>query len=97
MNVETKRWDAAKALLDTETERLFLSAVAEGGDPAELADAIDAVARARGMRELGRELGVSAKGLFDLLNPYGSAVDQSALRQAADKLMSGASGRSDAA
>jgi len=97
MTVQTKRWEPAEALLDAESERLFLAAVAEGGDLAELADAIEAVAKARGMRVLAEELGVPAKGLFDLLNPYDSALDQTALRQAADKLISGVSGRSDAA
>lgn len=97
MTVQIKRWEPAEALLDAESERLFLAAVAEGGDLAELADAIEAVAKARGMRVLAEELGVPAKGLFDLLNPYDSALDHSALRQAADKLISGVNGRSDAA
>jgi probable addiction module antidote protein len=87
MTFKTRRWDSAEHLADHETEHVFLEAALKDGTPAEIALAIEAVGKARGMRAMAAELGVSPNRLFDLVNPYDDAFDLPALQKMADKLM----------
>lgn len=88
MTLKTKKWDAAEHMRDEEEERMFLEEVASDGTPAELAHAIEIVARVRGMRLLARETGLPLDDLFDLINPYDDDFDGAALRKACDALIS---------
>ena len=97
MTVKLRRWEPAEGLVDSRSERLFLEEVAKDGEPHEIADAIEIVAKARGMRALASELGMSPNRLFKLVNPYNDEFDLAALREAADRLMAGRPEQSDAA
>lgn len=73
---ETKfsRFDAADYLKDEEDITFFLEAVMEegGDDPAYVARALGAVARARNMSALAREVGISREGLYKALSGDGN-------------------------
>jgi probable addiction module antidote protein len=97
MTVKLRRWEPAEGLVDGHSERLFLEEVAKDGDPREIADAIEIVAKARGMRALAAELGISPNRLFKLVNPYNDEFDLAPLQEAADRLMAGRPEQSDAA
>jgi probable addiction module antidote protein len=68
------RFDAADYLKTEEDIAAFLEAVAdeEGDDPAYLAQALGAVARARNMSQLARETGLSREGLNKALSLDGN-------------------------
>jgi probable addiction module antidote protein len=65
------RYDAAD-YLKTEADMLaYLRACAEEGDPALIAAALGAIARARGMQKLAKETGISRQGLYKALSKDG--------------------------
>lgn len=67
-----KPFDAANYLRDEEDVAGFLAAVAEDGDPAAMALALGAVARARNMAQLARDTGITREGLYKALSPGGN-------------------------
>ena len=97
MSVKTRRWEPAEGLVDSQSERLFLEEIAKDGDPKEIADAIEIVAKSRGMRAIAAELGISPNRLFKLVNPYDDEFDLASLRDAAQQVLTGQPKQSDAA
>jgi probable addiction module antidote protein len=67
-----RRFDAADYLETPEDIQAYLDAAAEDGDPAALAAALGAVARARNMAQLARETGMTREGLYKALSPGGN-------------------------
>jgi probable addiction module antidote protein len=67
-----RRFDAADYLETPEDTQAYLDAAAEDGDPAVLAAALGAVARARNMAQLARETGMTREGLYKALSPGGN-------------------------
>jgi len=75
MRVETfSRCDTAEYLKTEEDIAAYLDAVMEGGgdDPALIARALGAVARARNMSQLSRDTGISREGLYKALSGEGN-------------------------
>ena len=66
------RYDAATYLRSDEDIQAYLEAAAEGGDPAAMAAALGAVARARNMSQLARDSGMTREGLYKALAPGGN-------------------------
>lgn len=69
-----KRFDAADFLETEEDIAQFLEAVMtdSGGDPATVASALGAVARARNMSQLARDSGLTREGLYKALSGDGN-------------------------
>lgn len=89
MTLRTKRWDPADWMADENDGRLFVAEVLRDGKETagEIASALDVAARARGMTDLARELGISRESLFELVNPYNDEFDHEALRGLAKRLI----------
>ena len=60
-------FDPAEHLRDKADIAAYLTAVIEGGDASELADALGVIARARGMTEIARESGITREALYRAL------------------------------
>jgi probable addiction module antidote protein len=67
MTLETVPFDAAEYLDTPESQIELLADALESGDAGYLANAIGAVARARGMTDIAREAGIPRAALFDAL------------------------------
>jgi probable addiction module antidote protein len=61
-------WDVTEYLDNEESIKYFLEAASEGGDAEHLINAINEVARARGITELAKEMGVSRASLYKSLS-----------------------------
>jgi len=62
-------FDASEYLADEETIAYFLSDALESKHAGHIADALGAVARARGMTEIARATGISRAALYKALRP----------------------------
>jgi probable addiction module antidote protein len=69
---KTFAFDAAELLDSPEAQAAYLSEIMEGGDPAEIAQAIGTVARARGMTAVAREAGMGRESLYKALSGEGN-------------------------
>lgn len=74
MAIKTTEWKVEDHLQTEEERHLFLQAAFEdvGDDPAYIAQAIGAVARARGMTELAQETGLAREALYRSFSPNGN-------------------------
>jgi probable addiction module antidote protein len=72
MAVGTKAWDAADHLDSPAAIAAYLEAAFEDGDPHLIAAAIGDVARARGMKALAEETGLSRESLYRALSEDGN-------------------------
>ena len=59
-----KKFDAAERLRTPEARAEYLSIVLADGDPAEIRDALNVVARAQGMSEVAKAAAVTREGLY---------------------------------
>ncbi len=71
MPLETVPFDAADLLDTPEAQAEFLSLAFETGDAAHIARALGAVARARGMTQVARDVGLTRQGLYKALSEGG--------------------------
>lgn len=71
-NVKFSRYDAADYLQTDEQITAYLEVAMEDGDPAIVARALGAVARARNMSQLARDVGMSREGLYKALSGEGN-------------------------
>jgi len=74
MSLETTRWDVQDALRSPEDCAAFIEAALEeaSDDPAFIALVLGEVARARGMAQTARDVGMSREGLYKALSPQGN-------------------------
>lgn len=72
MPPETRPFDAARHLETPEDMALFLSDALEEGDPAAIRQALNIVARARGMTEIARAAGLGRESLYRSLGENGN-------------------------
>ena len=71
MALETAPWDSAE-LLDTPEEiAAYIEAVFEDGDPGLITHALGVVARAKGMSQVARDVGVTREALYKALTSTG--------------------------
>ena len=68
----TTRWDITEHLGSDAEIAAYLEAVFEGGDPAEIRDALGHVSRARGMTDVARQAGLTRAGLYKALGETGN-------------------------
>lgn len=69
--IDTLPFDAARYLTDPREQTALLSDAFASGEPAYITTALGTIARARGMSELAREIGMSREGLYKALSPTG--------------------------
>ncbi len=66
------RFDAANYLKSDEDVALYLEAVNEFDDPAQMVVALNTVARARNMSQVARDAEMTREGLYKALSPEGN-------------------------
>ncbi len=71
MATKTVAYDSAEFLQTDEAIAAYLEAAFEDGDPALIQRTIGTVARASGMTELARKIGMSRTSLYKALSPEG--------------------------
>ncbi|AFK52819.1 addiction module antidote protein [Tistrella mobilis] len=72
MALETTAFDPAEYLDDDEAMAGYLSDAFETGDPAFISDALGVVARAKGMRQIAEDAGLSRESLYRALSDKGN-------------------------
>lgn len=72
MALKTTPFDAAEYLDTPEAHAEFITAALETGDAAFIRDAVNTVARARGMSEIAKSTGLSREGLYKALGEGGN-------------------------
>lgn len=75
-----KKFDAAEHLRTPEARAEYLNIVLADGDPTEIRDALNLVARAQGMSELAKAAGVTREGLYKTLGENGNPEFATVLR-----------------
>jgi probable addiction module antidote protein len=80
MAVQTRRWDITEHLDSDEAIAAYIDAVLEEGDPALITAALGDIARARGMTQIAREIGVSRESLYRSLSAGGNPEFSTVLR-----------------
>lgn len=66
---ELPEFDMAEHLPDEQAIAEYLTVVLQENDPAGLADALGAIARARGMSEIAKASGITREALYKALRP----------------------------
>ena len=72
MPLKTTSFDAADSLTDREAILSFLQVTFEDGDLGDIRDALDAVARSKGMTAVAKETGITREALYKALGPKGN-------------------------
>lgn len=72
MSLESQPFDAAAYLSTPELQARYLSLAFEEGDIGDIADALGAVARARGMTAVARDTGLGRESLYKALSSEGN-------------------------
>lgn len=80
MALKTSPFDPAKYLTTAEHCAYYLTDALETKDPAQIADALGVIARARGMTEIARKTGLSREGLYKMLSMKGNPEIATVLR-----------------
>jgi probable addiction module antidote protein/putative addiction module killer protein len=75
-----KKFDAAEHLRTPEARAEYLNIVLADGDPAEVRDALNLVARAQGMSVVAKAAGVTREGLYKTLGENGNPEFATVLR-----------------
>ncbi|MES2432483.1 MAG: addiction module antidote protein [Pseudomonadota bacterium] len=72
MALETTAFDAAEFLDSEEAVSAYLTEALETADPAFIADALGVVARAKGMKQIAEDAGLSRESLYRALSGKGN-------------------------
>jgi probable addiction module antidote protein len=75
-----KKFDATEHLRTPEARAEYLSIVLADGDPVEVRDALNLVARAQGMSAVAKSAGVTREGLYKTLGENGNPEFATVLR-----------------
>ena len=75
-----KKFDATEHLRTPEARAEYLNIVLADGDPVEVRDALNLVARAQGMSEVAKAAGVTREGLYKTLGENGNPEFATVLR-----------------
>jgi probable addiction module antidote protein len=75
-----KKFDATEHLRTPQARADYLNIVLTDGDPTEVRDALNLVARAQGMSEVAKAVGVTREGLYKTLGENGNPEFATVLR-----------------
>jgi probable addiction module antidote protein len=78
--MKTSKWDVAEALDTKEDIIAHLSVAFEENDVDFLLSVLNALARAKGMTEIARSLGLTREGLYKSLSPEGRPAFETVLK-----------------
>lgn len=70
--IETRSWDVAEHLDSDEAIAAYLAVVLEEGDAGEIRDALNHVARAKGMSGIAEQAGIAREALYRALGKDGN-------------------------
>jgi probable addiction module antidote protein len=80
MKEKATRFDPAEVLTTPQRCAYFLTDALETKDPAQIADALGVLARARGMREVAKKAGLNRESLYRILSDKGNPEIATVLR-----------------
>jgi probable addiction module antidote protein len=80
MKEKAVRFDPAEVLTTPQRCAYFLTDALETRDPAQIADALGVLARARGMREVAKKAGLNRESLYRILSDKGNPEIATVLR-----------------
>jgi probable addiction module antidote protein len=80
VKTKARRFDAAEILKTPELCAYFLTDALATKDPAQIADALGVLARARGMRAIAKKTGLNREGLYRILSDKGNPEIHTVLR-----------------
>jgi probable addiction module antidote protein len=72
LTLKTREFDPARYLQSEEEQAEYLKLTCEDGAPSEIAKALGAVARARGITDLSRKTGLTRQALYKALSGEGN-------------------------
>ena len=72
MAITITKWDAAEYLDNDETIAAFLADAMESGDQRVMVQALNTVARARGMTQIAKDAGIGRQALYKSLGESGN-------------------------
>lgn len=72
MTIKITKWDAAEYLDNDEAIAAFLADVMESGDQRLIVEALNTVARARGMTQIAKDAGIGRQALYKSLGESGN-------------------------
>lgn len=72
MATTISKWDAAEHLDSDKAIAAYLSEVMESGDQRHIVQALNTVARARGMTEIARDAGIARQALYKSFSDKGN-------------------------
>ena len=72
MAIKITKWDAAEYLDNDETIAAFLADAMESGDQRVMVQALNTVARARGMTQIAKDAGIGRQALYKSLGESGN-------------------------
>jgi len=72
MTLKTAPWDAADHLTDKASIAAYLDAALEDGDPVLIKAALGDIARAKGMTDIAKAIGMSRTSLYKALSQDGN-------------------------
>ena len=72
MAIKITKWDAAEYLDNDETIAAFLADAMESGDQRVMVQALNTVARARGMTQIAKDAGIGRQALYKSLGENGN-------------------------
>jgi probable addiction module antidote protein len=72
LTLNTREFDSAHYLQSEEEQTEYLKLTCEDGTPSEIAKALGAVARARGITDLSRKTGLTRQALYKALSGEGN-------------------------
>jgi probable addiction module antidote protein len=75
-----RKFDATEHLRTPEARAEYLNIVLADGDPAEVRDALNLVARAQGMSQVAKAAGITREGLYKTLGENGNPEFATVLR-----------------
>ncbi len=80
MKEKATRFDPAEVLTTPARCAFFLTDALQTKDPAQIADALGVLARARGMREVAKKAGLNRESLYRILSTQGNPEIATVLR-----------------
>lgn len=72
MTVTISKWDAAEHLDSEDAIAAFLDEVMESGDQKQIVEALNTIARARGMTQIAQDAGIARQALYKSLGQGGN-------------------------